>query len=155
MSLWKAKLIKWIKRYGPAEIIGTIGAYFGSFLSYKLTNNKVIVAYGATMGENLGFYGTIFIRELKKDYGIAKLDHGEYKLRDLTTTVTNLFIDFGLAEILDSLFIRPAAIGTGTYIFGRKSGVIIGKIAADITFYIPAIISYELREHFRQPKGEK
>ena len=103
MSLWRAKLVKWLKRYGPAEIIGTIGAYSGSFLTYKITNNRVIAAYGATMGENLGFYGTIFIRELRKDYGTAKLDHGEYKLGDLLRTITNLFIDFGLAEILDSL----------------------------------------------------
>lgn len=153
MSVWKAKLIKWLKRYGPAEIIGTIGAYFGSFLTYGFTDNKVITAYGATMGENLGFYGTIFFREVKKDYKTAKLDHGEYRLKDLARTITNLFIDFGLAEVLDSLVIRPAAIGTGTYVFGRNSGVIIGKVVADITFYIPAIISYELREHFRQPKG--
>ena len=155
MSFWKAKFIKWLKRYGPAEIIGTIGAYFGYFITYKITDNKVITAYGAAMGENLGFYSTIFISELKKDYAIAKLDHGKYKLKDLVRTIANLFIDFGLAEALDSLLIRPSAIGFGTHIFGRKSGILIGKIAADIIFYIPAIISYEFRESFRKSRDEK
>jgi hypothetical protein len=153
LSKWKVKLIKWLKRYGPAEIIGTVGAYGGSFLTYHFVNSEVIAAYGATMGENLGFYGTILIRELRKDCHAAKQNHVEYNLKDLFRTITNLLIDFGPAEALDSLIIRPGAIGTGIHIFGKNFGVIIGKIFADIIFYIPAIISYELRERFARNSG--
>jgi len=144
----KNKLIKWIKRYGPAEIVGTMGAYLGAFLAYNFSNNKIIAAYSATMGENLGFYGTIFFRELRTEFRLAKQDHEKYKIKDLLRTMANLFIDFGPAEALDSLIIRPASIGTGVYFLGEKAGVIVGKLAADVTFYVPAIISYELREHF-------
>ena len=58
---------------------------------------------------------------------------------------TALALEFGVAEILDSFLIRPALmyyvpIWTGRLLFG----IAIAKIAADLTFYLPAIISYEL-----------
>ena len=56
-----------------------------------------------------------------------------------------LFVEFGVVELFDTLFIRPMLIYYIPIWVGDLSwGVIIAKFAADITFYIPAILSYEL-----------
>ncbi|MBU1704265.1 MAG: phage holin family protein, partial [Nanoarchaeota archaeon] len=64
----KKKLKEWLKRYLPAEISGTITAMIAAIITYLLTNNRIISAYAGTMGENIGYYGVIFVREHLIDY---------------------------------------------------------------------------------------
>jgi hypothetical protein len=40
-------------------------------------------------------------------------------------------------------------MATGTHYLGRSWGVAAGKLAADLIFYVPVIISYELRRRFQ------
>ena len=60
-------------------------------------------------------------------------------------TIARLLAEFGPAELLDSLLIRPLAMGLATRWLGRTIGVLAGKIAADVTFYLPVIASYEFQ----------
>lgn len=39
-------------------------------------------------------------------------------------------------------------MGIGSRVLGREAGVLAGKLAADVTFYIPAILSYEARKRY-------
>ncbi|MBI5066432.1 hypothetical protein HZA97_09445 [Candidatus Woesearchaeota archaeon] len=142
------KIKEWLTRYGLAEIIGTIFAYAGFFLVQILTNNIIVSAYAGAIGENIGFYGTILIREVINDLKITGMKRKKYGLIESLKTATKLCTEFGPAEILDSLVIRPASMGFGANLLGRKIGVMVGKLIADIIFYIPTIVSYELRKHF-------
>jgi len=132
----------WIRRYGPAELVGIATALLGSWLLYATTRNEVAAAYGGALGENVGFYAVMVGREIR-----AQRPHGPGAW---ARTAANLMIEFGAAEILDSGIIRPLAMGLGTHWLGRQWGVPLGKIAADITFYVPVIAIYELRRRLNR-----
>ncbi len=132
----KRKISTWIKRYLPAEILAVIGALLGGLIINVLFRNSVLTALGATWGENIGYYGIIILRDLKKQRHVFKV-------------IRNLILEFGPAEYLDSFLIRPFMM----YFFPRilnnlTLGLIAGKFAADFIFYIPTIISYELKNKF-------
>jgi hypothetical protein len=153
-----AKVMEWVRRYGPAEIVGSAMAVAGAFAGPEIADvltginsqyswaRDFAVGYGGTIGENVGFYATIILQELYTDRR-QLLDQGRsYGLRAGSRTARNLLMEFGPAEILDSLVIRPLAMGSGANILGQALGVLAGKIVADFAFYIPLIISYELRK---------
>lgn len=76
-------------------------------------------------------------RQLNKKYGF--LSFGK--------SIRSIFLEFGLAETVDSLFVRPATMFfTVSNIDNLQLGVFTGKIIADAIFYIPTIISYELQK---------
>jgi hypothetical protein len=135
----------WLARYGPAEVVGTLTAVGGSFAAYHATGSEVASAYGGAVGENVGFYGTILLREFLTDRRAG---------RRTTRTFMGLLFEFGPAEVLDSLVIRPLAMGLATQALGgRGVGVIVGKLLADVTFYLPVILSYELRQTLARRRG--
>jgi hypothetical protein len=131
----RGRLYGWIKRYGLAEICGSVSAIAGSLLVRALTGNEVLAAYGGAFGENVGYYGVIIARELRSGEGFRRC-------------CRNLLVEFGPAELLDSGLIRPLAMGLGAHYLGQTTGVIVGKIAADVTFYVPVIATYELRRYY-------
>ena len=66
-------------------------------------------------------------------------------LRSLPAIIGDLVLEFGAAEALDSLLLRPALMYAGMLLApNRALGVVAGKLAADLVFYVPTIISYEL-----------
>jgi hypothetical protein len=153
-----AKVKEWIRRYGPAEVIGSVMAVAGALVAPEIADvlmggtpqrawvKDVAVAYGGTIGENLGFYSFIITRELRFDRRKAIAQGGLYDLYAAARTAWHLLMEFGPAEVLDSLVTRPLAMGVGASLLGQVPGVIAGKIVADITFYIPSIVAYELRK---------
>lgn len=143
---FKTKLYGWIKRYFVPEIVSILFAYTASYLTYDYTNNEIAAAYGATIATSFGFYGTVLVRDIKKDCGEAKKKSEQYGLKGLAKTVRNLIFEFGIAELIDVGITRPAATLGAVNLFGRGIGVIVGKIAADVVFYVPAIIAYETRK---------
>lgn len=139
MSL--AKVRGWISRYGPAEVLGTIGAVLGAWLVHVLGGNAVLSAYGGVLGENVGFYGTMFVREY------AGTGRG---WRPALAAARTLAIELGPAELLDSTIVRPLAMGLGMAALGPAAGAMVGKVVADVVFYIPVIVAYELRTRARR-----
>jgi len=136
---------RWLRRYGPAEIVGIGTALLGSYAVHALTGSEIAAAFGGALGETLGFYGVIVGREIRTDRQTARAAGVPYGPRAWLRTAANLMIEFGPAEILDSGLIRPAAMGFGTRLLGRALGVPLGKLAADVTFYVPVILIYEWR----------
>lgn len=139
-----AKMKEWLYRYSPAEIIGTATAYASFFLVQDATDSNIAAAYAGTMGENIGFYATMIVREMVDDIKNARREGRHYGFRNSMATAGKLITEFGPAETLDSLIIRPVAMGLGSRYLGREIGIAAGKIAADVSFYIPTVISYEL-----------
>ena len=144
---WRAKGAEWLKRYGVAEIAGLCTAVIGSFGARALTGNEIAAAYGGAIGENLGYYGVIVGREVVHDRRAAYAARRGYGLAGAGRTVRNLALEFGVAEALDSGVLRPLAMGLGVRFLGTGAGIVVGKLAADLTFYVPVICAYELRRY--------
>jgi len=145
------KIKSWIKRYLPAEILGTISAVLVPTLFAVFSDSPWLIAFSGTIGENIGFYGAMIVQEVFQNKKKYHKEGRRYGWRGFLKSVRNIFIEFGVAETFDSLFLRPAAMYFGVSIFDNlQLGIFFGKILADVVFYIPAIISYELRKkHFR------
>jgi hypothetical protein len=77
-------------------------------------------------------------------------------VRDLASTrgrvvlvLRDLVLEFGLAEALDTLLVRPALMyAAGRLLSDALLGVFVGKLAADVIFYFPTIAAYELRRKY-------
>jgi hypothetical protein len=124
----------WLRRYLPAELLGTPTALLCAWLVATLTGSPAAAAVAGTWGENLGFYGIMLGREL-----------GRQGVRALPSILRDLVLEFGPAEALDSMLLRPALMYAGVTLASSTAlGIIAGKIAADVCFYAPAIASYEL-----------
>ena len=141
----KAKIKTWSKRYLLAEIAAVFGALTGGIITNVIFNNSILSALGATWGENTGYYGTIVFRDLIG----RKTEQKKINFITLLKITRNIVLEFGPAEFFDSFFIRPFAM----YFFPKllnnfALGLLAGKFAADFVFYIPTIISYELRTKF-------
>ena len=142
-SRWR----EWLSRYAPAEISGTFGALTGAWIGFALSDSAAVAAVAGTWGENIGYYTVIILQDLF-----------DPKIRGLRATIAtvprmvftqsrNMLIEFGVAEALDSLLIRPSFMYFGARWFDSLwLGILVGKLAADILFYLPTIIGYELRK---------
>ena len=145
----RKKIREWVKRYAPAEIFATIGAVIGASAVFLLTQNRIASAYAGAIGDSICFYVVIFIRDTIASVTQHRSNNKKYNALILAKDARNILIEFGPAEILDTLVIRPFlmyffSLYAGNFAFG----ILLGKISADIVFYFPAIISYELRKKY-------
>jgi hypothetical protein len=154
MGKIKDKTWEWTKRYGPAELASMATAYLGFFLARDL-ESEVASAYSATMLSNVGFYGTMIVQDVVRDSKVAREAGEEYGIKGATKTGLKLVGEFGLGEFLDSTLIRPVLIGGGVRAFGKNIGVGVGTIAANISFYLPTILSYETIKHFTRGEDKQ
>jgi hypothetical protein len=142
------RLQEWLLRYAPAEVFALIGALGGAFAVSHL-GYPAVTAYAAAIGEGVLFYSAIMIRDLRsnRQRGLAR--------RPLSHTLRNLSLEFGPAEVLDSLVVRPLAMYVGPILVGSlTAGVILGKIAADVVFYTLAIVGYEFGKKLSVGRAE-
>jgi hypothetical protein len=142
---WKVRLAKWIRRYGLSEVAGVTTAAASSWLVGNATDSAVIAAYGAAFGESLGFYGSLIIREMLGDAYAAGARRAPYGMAQMARTWRGLFVEFGPSEVLDASLIRPLAMGVGRQMLGWGWGVVVGKLMADVVFYVPVIWIHERR----------
>ena len=140
------RLKSWIKRYGFAEIFGTITAYIGFIFLDFLNGNPILAVYGGVIGESIGFYGTMLVRELMHNLSVSNKIGKRYIWVASFKTLEKLLIEFGPAEALDTFVIRPFTMNFGVKFLGKGIGIFAGKITTDIIFYIPTIISFEIRK---------
>lgn len=143
----KNKIKTWLQRYLLAEIIGTLSAILLPTAVFLFTKNPVVIAFTGAWGENIGFYLTMIIKEMIQTNIKYKELNRHYSYIAFAKDIRNIFLEFGLAETADSLFVRPATMYLSINFFSNlQIGIFIGKIMADILFYIPTVISYELRK---------
>lgn len=143
---------EWVKRYMPAEILSVLATLLGGWLAFELSGNQLATALTATWAGNVAYFGYIIAADILKTNQACKANDQPYAFRNFLENVKALVIEFGVAEIADSFFIRPALlyyfpIWTGNL----TSGMILAKLAADVTFYVPAIIGYEFSKRKLRP----
>ena len=142
---WKSRVRTWVKRYGPSEVAGIAMALGASWLVERSTGNVVAAAYGASIGEALGFYGSLVMREMIQEAYHAGARRAPYGASEMIRTWRGLFLEFGPAELLDTGAIRPLAMAVCTRVLGWGLGIVAGKVLADVVFYLPVIWVYEHR----------
>jgi hypothetical protein len=135
-------------------VVGTLTAYVGYFTALGMTQNHVAAAYGGSIGESLGFFGVMVIREIAADRAKAKRRLGCYGAKEMSATIRGLFLEFGPAELLDTALIGPLAMGTASYYLGPWIGILVGKLASDLAFYGYAIFASEMRKKWARVEAK-
>lgn len=142
--LW-FKLKSWLRRYGPSELLGTLGAVGIAGMVKRFTGSTIAAAYAGTLAEVVLFYGVMFLRETIKGAHEAGSMGRPYGNSDLFRVMHGMVLEFGVAEAVDSLLLRPLLMGLGITYLGTTLGALAGKLAADAAFYGPVLTIYEWR----------
>ena len=141
--MFKDKLKEWLKRYAFAHIIGLIFTILVATLSHILFKNIILSAFLATWSDNIAYYGIIIYGDLK----LQKKKDKKLKTKSFLKVARGIVMEFGLAEYLDSFIIRPFYLSVFPHFIPNYSlAILAGSICAEVTFYIPTIISYELKK---------
>ena len=146
----RAKKIEWLKRYLPAEILGTILAVIVASITYAQSGSYVAAAAAGWFAEGIGFYGYFISLELLTNAAVYR-HLRPFKRIVLATTVasTNLLVEFLPAELLDNFIIRPYLMYLiPQYVHPYWLGFLVGKLSADVIFYALAIVGYESRKRW-------
>lgn len=147
---FNTKRREWLRRYIPAEILGTVAALIGAWVVYTHTHSFVAAAAAGWLAEGIGFYGYFVTFELlKNSRRYREHDFMKRIWRAAVAASTNLLVEFLPAEVLDNFIIRPYLMYLAPhYIRPYPIGFLAGKFSADILFYALAITGYEARKHW-------
>lgn len=158
---WTSKVGGWLRRYLPAELGGTAAALVGIQLALYLDCAVVTVAFIGVWSEVGGFYLTLIVQEwiavrpLRNCHPCAVPRRPWWRTVSEVTaflgqTLRNLLLEFGAAELVDPLLLRPALLALAMqWIPHVALALVAGKVAADLIFYAMAISAFELRQRLR------
>lgn len=139
--MFKNKLIEWFQRYFVAETVAIISSMVGGWIVYLLFQERIFTAVASTWIENLVYYGIITFKDFKS---IKKKN-----LISFFKLVRNMVLEFGPGEYLDSFVIRPFTNWYFPRLIGNiPIGLLIGQLVANVSFYAPTILAYEIRKKF-------
>ncbi len=139
------KVRTWVSRYGLAEVLGTVAAVGAATSLFQVSGSTLASAYAGTIAEFVVFYGIIFLRETIRGAHVAGAQGRPYGNTELLRVVHGMMLEFGVAELLDTLILRPIMIGQGMRLLGPGMGSLVGKLLADALFYGPVLTIYEWR----------
>lgn len=141
----KQKIREWLRRYLPAELLSVVATLAGAWLVLRLTHSGLSAALAGTWAGNIAYFGWLLGQDMQLARRALHARHRAYTLRTFWLNVRALAVEFGAAEVLDSLLIRPALMYyLPRWLGSFAGGILAAKLLADVTFYVPAIISYEL-----------
>jgi hypothetical protein len=142
------KLQEWGRRYLLAEVVGALSALVAVVGVYAGTRSLASAAVAASLAETAGFYGVILGQTLPPLYRLnAGLSSGHRLWLTCRRGVVEAS-DFVVAELVDTLLLRPGLIFVAASWAGDDVviGLLVGKLLADAGFYAVVIPSYELRK---------
>ncbi|MBX7434128.1 hypothetical protein JDV09_18695 [Mycobacterium sp. Y57] len=141
----RQKIGEWLRRYLPCEIAGTVGELGGAALAYAITGSLAAAAVAATIGASGGYYAAAYLNAVRWSH--RALAHRPPLARLVLANLLALrsvAVEFGPAELIDSVIVRPIAFYAGPLLFGNvAAGWIFAKLVSDVGFYACAIVSYE------------
>lgn len=144
----RQRALVWLWRYLPAEIASLSASLGCAWAVMALTDNVIFTALAATWAENLAYYGSMIVRELRARPRLTPAT--------VLAVLRDIVLEFGVAEILDSMLIRPGALYLAISLLPHFGlAVIAGKFLADVVFYIPTIVSFELLRQRARPVAEE
>ena len=136
----------WVLRYGPAELACLITMLAASVVAARLTDSPPLLAGAAILGATVGFYGVLLAAVMREQLGL--LPHGPRRARRaFVRSVGLLGAEFGVAELVDTFFLRPALMIIGVVVLRDAVwGLLAGKIVADVLFYVISGVSFRVTE---------
>jgi hypothetical protein len=142
---FRHKIFEWLRRYAPNEIAGWVGQLCAAAAIYELTGSYAAAVIAATIGASAGYYATAYFNGVRWSY---RAQAGRsWPVRMLVANglaARSIAVEFGPAEAIDSIAIRPIALYLGPLVVGSTAvGFVLGSIVADLAFYVMAIFSYE------------
>ena len=139
----KNKIREWFRRYSIALLLAYIVSIAIANFAKVSTGNIIVSAFLATWADNIAFYGYIALKDLKR----KKVKNLQSAASELAKLVRNMVFEFGPAEYLDSFIIRPFLLSVFPLAISNYSiAILLGNLVAEITYFIPTIISYETRK---------
>ena len=143
----KNKLKEWITRYLLADILSTVLSLTTAWIIHRISGDNVLAAFGGSATASVSFYGIVAYNDVRNSLRRHRKNDVTYGLVAYFKDLRNLVIEFGPAEILDVLAVRPFFMYlipklTGEFLLG----VFIGKTIADFFFFVPAIVMYEVKK---------
>jgi hypothetical protein len=154
----RGRVARWIARYLPLEVLGTVAAIAGAAAAYEATGSLVAAAVAGTVAEGVGYYALVVVRGIRGHLASSRVRRHRGPARRtfvaVVLTLRGLVAEFGLAEALDTFLLRPALLIAATTALGpNPTGWLVGKLAADVVFYAVAIVSFELGRRLILPDG--
>lgn len=142
---FRRKFLEWVRRYLPCEIVGTVAELGAAAAVYLATGSWAATAVAATVFATVGYYAIAYINAVR-----WTMPTQSHRARPMAFVVSNALalrsvaVEFGPAEAVDSLVVRPAAYYLVPAMTGSAAlGLVAGKVIADVAFYVCAIFSYE------------
>ncbi len=143
----KNKIREWIKRYLTAEILSTLLSLGTAWLIHRTTQDNVLAAFVGSAMASISFYGIIAYSDVRKSLKHHRKHDLRYGFAAYFKDLRNLIVEFGPSEILDVLAVRPFFMYLMPKVMGEfLLGTFVGKMIADVVFFIPAIVMYEVRK---------
>ncbi|HEX8329299.1 MAG TPA: hypothetical protein VF629_17320 [Hymenobacter sp.] len=141
----KQRVREWLRRYLPAELLSVVATLAAAGLVMHATRSGLRAALAGTWAGNAAYFGLLLAQDVRLARQLRHRQGQAYTWRTFGQNLRALAVEFGPAEVLDSFLIRPALM----YLLPRwlghfAAGIFLAKLLADVTFYIPAILSYEL-----------
>src|SRR5262245_56627853 len=116
----RRKLLEWLRRYLPLEIVGWTSQLGAAGLAYVWTGSLAAAAVAATVGSSVGYSLPAYVSAVRW----SALEHRDLP-RPARVAVSNLLalrslaVEFGPAELLDSLVVRPMLIYAAPLMLGN------------------------------------
>ncbi len=140
----KAKISYWLYRYLPAELAGNVFSITAGYVIRNYATNQLLIAYGTTLFDSLGYFSVIIIRDLLKSTKQHHTTQKRYTKHSLARDLALLLAEFGFAEMLDIVVIRPYFIYALPLVIKPLGlAIFMANTAATIVFYLVAIIIHE------------
>lgn len=134
---WRPRFAAWRRRYGLAELIGTLALILVALAIQAATGSVIAAAFAGSFAEAGWFYAALLVREYRHEQIEARV--GGFEPRPLRELGRDLLLEFSAAERLDGLVLRPLCLGLGLIWVGGWGGLLAGKLAADLLFYGPVL----------------
>lgn len=137
------KIYEWLDRYFIPTLVSLIVSLGLAFGLHFLFGNRVLTALGGTWGDNFGFYGLILYKDIKQ----RRAKDEKITIMGMLKVLRNAVVEFGPGEYLDSFVIRPTMMYfIPLWLNNVGWGILIAKILADVSFFLPTIVAYEFRK---------
>jgi hypothetical protein len=136
---WSARLLAWRRRYGWSEALAALVAVLVALGALRAGVPVPFAALSATLAEAVWFYGTLAFRDLRRERREAAARGLQLPPDAAVITLRDLLLEFGAAEAVDSLLLRPICYSAGLYWIGGAGGILAGKVVADLLFWGPVL----------------
>ena len=142
MVLIRQRLAIWALRYMPAWALSSVATLLGVWVAHTLTQNVVVIVLTGAWAETVVYYATLLWSDVRAD----RRAQAAYGLRGFGRTVLNLALEFGVAEAIDTLVVRPVLLLAAAQVIDDLTvALVLGVFVADLVFFVPAILMYEAR----------